>query len=341
MDSKTQEEIDKAARYQWTCLPNADAARGVVFYGYQNGKLYSEPLAYFLADAQNNLAEYALRLNDNILNIKTLEDIRKNLEKTLSALKSFNEAIENKTGYTLDCDDHNSGKRFEEALKILQGRPAYWPRPEQAFDVSLLANTAIFSLKPPKKAEEEPQVQGQKLYTVFVGSTYKDMKEIRAAVLQRLNSSKEYIPIGMENFMASYKSQLEYIENRLKDTDIYVLILGGRYGSLIPKTRPGEEDKSYTQKEFEMATQDPNIRVLSFVCSDPENLPGESRYETDIERAQVENFAKKVEHDSIVKPWTHDTSPERIAGDVYQSLTEEDKRGLRGWTRGASGSSAK
>lgn len=197
-------------------------------------------------------------------------------------------------------------------------------------------------LNPQAHQQSAPQAKqaGRKLYTVFVGSTFEDMKDIRAAVLQQLNSSKEYKAIGMEDFTAADGRQLEYIKDRFKDTDIYVLILGGRYGSLIPKTRPGEEDKSYTQKEYEMAMEDPDIRVLAFLCSNPGDLPEKKRWKDDKEHELLTKFRDKVKDDHTFMPWGIEDSPEKIAANVYQSLTQMDKSVLRGWVRGTSGSSA-
>lgn len=185
---------------------------------------------------------------------------------------------------------------------------------------------------------------GRKHYTVFVGSTFEDMKDIRAAVLRRLNSSEDYKAIGMEDFTAANGRQLPYIKERLKDTDIYVLILGGKYGSLISKDdkdRPDEEDKSYTQKEYELAMADPDIKVLCFVCEKPEELPPDKREETDCKRKLLTKFKDKVGAEHKYMPWGAQDSPEKIAGDVYQSLAQMDKSALRGWVRGTSGSSAK
>ena len=199
---------------------------------------------------------------------------------------------------------------------------------------------------PQAHQQHAPQAKqaGRKLYTVFVGSTFEDMKEIRAAVLQELNSSEDYIPVGMEYFTASYEEQLEYIKDRLKDTDIYVLLLGGRYGSLIPKDdkdRPDEEDKSYTQKEYELAMADPDIRVLAFLYSNPGDLPEKKRWKDDKEHELLTKFIKKVKADRLAKFWHPGDTPDKIAAYVYQSLTQMDKSALRGWVRGTSGSSAK
>ena len=191
----------------------------------------------------------------------------------------------------------------------------------------------------PKKGQDQQVRQpiitqvkqtGRKHYTVFISSTFEDMKNIRAAVLGRLYSTEDFMPIGMENFMASDSSQLDYIRERLNDTDIYVLILGGRYGTLTPRG-----DRSYTHEEYEMAKANRDVRVLSFVCDHPENLPAERRWRNDDEHDQLMEFTKEVENDSMVRLWTVDTSPEKIAGDVFQSVVRvKETEKLRGWIRG-------
>ena len=52
---------------------------------------------------------------------------------------------------------------------------------------------------------------GRKHYTVFVSSTFEDTKDIRSAVLGRLYSTEDFMPIGIENFMGSDSSQIDYI----------------------------------------------------------------------------------------------------------------------------------
>lgn len=318
--------------------------RKALFSDYHNDMGYPEPLAWFLADAQNCLAGDAKRLNDAIDDSKQLEKIRENLEQTLTVLGDFDDAIKSTTGCRLDCTHHDSLKLLEEAVKTIQNKPASWSEPEQKVNDFLLEESPLFSLKTPKIAEEKPQEQKKRLYTVFVGSTYDDMKDIRAAVMQELNSSQDYIPIGMEDFTAANGRQLKYIKDRLKDTDIYVLLLGGRYGSLISKDdkdRPDEEAKSYTQKEYELAMADPDISVLPFLYSNPGDLPEKKRWKDDKEHELLTKFIKKVKADLLAKFWHPGDTPDKIAAYVYQSLNEMDKSALRGWVRGTSGSSAK
>lgn len=136
----------------------------------------------------------------------------------------------------------------------------------QVFRATSQAGTLDNGHDPQVHQQSKTQVKQaeRKHYAVFVSSTFEDMKDIRATVSGKLYS--------MKNFMASNSSQFDYIRERLNDTDIYVLLLGGRYGTLTPG-----EDRSYTHEEYEMAKANPDVRVLSFVCNHPENRPAERR----------------------------------------------------------------
>lgn len=79
---------------------------------------------------------------------------------------------------------------------------------------------------------------------IFVSSTYTDLREERQAAVEGILSAG-HIPAGMELFSAGDETQLETIRRWISESDIYMLILGGRYGSIEPKTK-----KSYTQLEY-------------------------------------------------------------------------------------------
>ena len=82
---------------------------------------------------------------------------------------------------------------------------------------------------------------------VFISSTYTDLIEERQAAVQAVLDAG-HIPAGMELFKAGNTSQLETIYKWIDKSDVYMLILGGRYGSIEEKT-----GKSYTQLEYEYA----------------------------------------------------------------------------------------
>lgn len=169
----------------------------------------------------------------------------------------------------------------------------------------------------------------KKIYNVFVSSTYEDLRPVRQAVMKQLQLTEEYNPIGMEAFPAADKKQLDYIKEKMEFIDLYVLILGGRYGSLIP-----DGTMSYSQKEYEMARDHPGIKTLAFICRDPEDLPSKCRDDDPGSKAKLARFRKEVESSVMVWMWNHADSPEGIANMVYLSLNQADKTNLQGWVRG-------
>ncbi len=56
------------------------------------------------------------------------------------------------------------------------------------------------------------------------------------------------MPAGMELFTAGDESQMDVIKQWIDESDVFMLILGGRYGSLEPTS-----GKSYTHLEYEYA----------------------------------------------------------------------------------------
>jgi nucleoside 2-deoxyribosyltransferase len=84
---------------------------------------------------------------------------------------------------------------------------------------------------------------------VFVSSTYTDLIHERQAAVEAILIAG-HIPAGMELFTSGDESQMEVINQWIDESDIYLLILGGRYGSVEPKT-----EKSYTQLEYDYAVK--------------------------------------------------------------------------------------
>lgn len=71
----------------------------------------------------------------------------------------------------------------------------------------------------------------EKKYQVFISSTYTDLIEERQKAVEAILNAG-HIPAGMELFHAGDETQKDLISEWIEDSDIYVLILGGRYGSL-------------------------------------------------------------------------------------------------------------
>ena len=95
---------------------------------------------------------------------------------------------------------------------------------------------------------------------VFVSSTYTDLIEERQAAVEAILDAG-HIPAGMELFKAGNRSQLETIYRWIDESDVYMLILGGRYGSIEE-----ESGLSYIELEYRYALSK-NMPVFTIVLS--------------------------------------------------------------------------
>lgn len=161
-------------------------------------------------------------------------------------------------------------------------------------------------------------------YQVFVSSTYADLKDERANVSQAIMEMNCF-PAGMELFPASSIEQFDFIKTVIDESDYYVLIIGGRYGSLT------EEGISFTEKEFDYAIEK-NIEICAFIHSEPENIASGKTDENNELRAKLEKFKTKVSSGRLVKYWTE---PTELPGKVVVSLNAAIRRKpSTGWVRG-------
>jgi len=89
----------------------------------------------------------------------------------------------------------------------------------------------------------------KKKFQVFVSSTFTDLQEERQAAVEAILTAG-HIPAGMELFAAGDEAQMNVIKRWIDESDVYLLILGGRYGSIEPKSQ-----KSYIHLEYEYALE--------------------------------------------------------------------------------------
>src|SRR4051812_27752340 len=120
-------------------------------------------------------------------------------------------------------------------------------------------------------------MDADKRYQVFVSSTYLDLAEARAAVVSAL-LNLDAIPAGMELFPAADDDAWTLIEDVIADSDYYLLIIGGKYGSVDP-----DLEISYTEREFDTAVrlQKP---VMAFLHGEPGKLQAEQTEDSDERR---------------------------------------------------------
>lgn len=160
-------------------------------------------------------------------------------------------------------------------------------------------------------------------HQVFVSSTYTDLMEERAEVLQAI-WELDCIPTGMEAFVASNESQWDVIKRVINECDYYVLIIGGRYGSVTA------EGISYTEKEYRYA-KELGIPVLAFMHKNPDDIAVKKSEKTDELREKLVAFRAEVMSKHPIREWTTATE---LGGLVSRSLIREIKVSPRpGWIR--------
>jgi len=164
----------------------------------------------------------------------------------------------------------------------------------------------------------------EKRYQVFISSTFSDLKEERAEIIQAL-LELDCIPAGMELFPATNSEAWELIKGVIDDSDYYCLVLAGRYGST------DSSGMSFTEKEYDYALSQKKP-IMAFVHGDVENLPASKTEKTEQGREKLGNFRKKVEDAHHRKSWT---SAKELGGLVSRSLVNTRKANpAEGWVRG-------
>lgn len=160
-------------------------------------------------------------------------------------------------------------------------------------------------------------------YQVFVSSTFADLVEERQAVMQAL-LSLDHFPAGMELFPASDEDQWTLIKGVIDDSDYYIIVIAGRYGSL------SSEGLSYTEKEFDYALTS-GIPILAFLHESPDELPVKKTDQNDEARKKLEGLRGKLQTGRHVKYWKN---ADDLRAKVIQAVSAETKRNPRtGWIR--------
>lgn len=134
-----------------------------------------------------------------------------------------------------------------------------------------------------------------KKYQIFVSSTYTDLVEERQAVSLAI-LDLGHIPAGMEMFPAADTEQLAYIKKIIDECDYYVLIIGGRYGSI------DSAGVSYTEREYDYAASS-NKTVLAFLHRDIDKMPLGRTDKDDSRRGKLFQFMNKVSSGRLVQKW--------------------------------------
>lgn len=173
------------------------------------------------------------------------------------------------------------------------------------------------------------RIKMRKKLQIFVSSTFTDLiPERQAAVSAILKAG--HIPAGMELFTAADRSQMATIKNWIDESDVYMLILGGRYGSI-----EAESGKSYTELEYDYAvsTEKPLFAVV--IKEEALNLKVKEKgievFEQ-ISPKELASFRGKVL--SNISSFFSDEKDIKLC--VHESLSDfTASRNLKGWVSGS------
>lgn len=162
---------------------------------------------------------------------------------------------------------------------------------------------------------------------VFVSSTYQDLKIERQSAVEAILSAG-HIPAGMELFTAGDESQMEVIKQWIDESDVYLLILGGRYGSIDP-----DSGKSYTHLEYEYALAS-GMPVFACVINEDAidrkvHDHGKDMIETD--NAKELKLFRELVLSKISKFWSDSKDIKIVVTETLSHLARRED--LVGWVR--------
>jgi hypothetical protein len=131
------------------------------------------------------------------------------------------------------------------------------------------------------------------------------------------------IPSGMELFPAADEDQWTLIKGVIDDCDYYIVVIGGRYGSI------GPNGKSYTQMEYEYAVAQ-GKPAIAFLHKDPGSIPANKCEENQDGREKLEAF-RLLAQQKMCKYWS---SAADLGSVVSRSLVKLVKNHPAvGWVR--------
>lgn len=136
------------------------------------------------------------------------------------------------------------------------------------------------------------------------------------------------MPVGMEMFPASNLEQWKFIKKVIDKSDIYLVIIAGRYGS------KDESEKnrivSYTEKEFDYALKQ-GKPVLAFLVDNIGNLARDKTEVDNDKMGYLLKFREKVQTGRLVKFYQN---KDDLKAKVMGSLNQIKKQlNSGGWVR--------
>lgn len=159
-----------------------------------------------------------------------------------------------------------------------------------------------------------------------MSSTYTDLVEERKEVVQAILEC-DCFPAGMELFPASNDTQLKIIQKVIDESDFYLLIIAGKYGST---RKYGKKLVSYTEKEYDYAVAK-GKPVIVLLHNDISNIPAKNVEATQTARKRLNSFRKKASKNRLVAFWSNKDELKARASQAIVAAQENNQ--VTGWVR--------
>lgn len=162
---------------------------------------------------------------------------------------------------------------------------------------------------------------------VYISSTYKDLVTYRDAIRDMFLSKGlegEYDLISMEGYVSeSGKKAIDVCLEDVRNTDIYILILAKRYGSLVE-----DQNISYTEAEYDEAVvtakKNPQYKIFVFYSSE-ETEAVDFGGVKNIDNINLDNFYKKAlsQHASFINAFSN---PDNLCKQILLTFSYSFKK---------------
>jgi Domain of unknown function (DUF4062) len=172
-------------------------------------------------------------------------------------------------------------------------------------------------------------MQQKRKLQVFVSSTFIDLKEERQTAVQAILNAG-HIPAGMELFTAGDESQWTIIKRWIEESDVYMLLLGGRYGSIEPKS-----GKSYTHLEYDYAVElgKPLFAIVTTDKALDEKVSKEGKKVLELDNPQGLKDFKKVVTSNMCAFWDDLKDIKLNVNDSIRDIEYRYANSLKGWVK--------
>lgn len=144
----------------------------------------------------------------------------------------------------------------------------------------------------------------KRMYQIFVSSTYSDLIDIRSITYQIILDMGQ-IPVGYHDIAANNNIQ-DTINPLIENSEIFVLIIGEKYGTISPN------GNSYVEEEYNFAISQKKP-ILCFIKKNYEN-------NTD---PKFQNFVSKLFDNHFVSLWDNvDDFKMKLTTSIYNLISQ-------------------